>query len=162
MVKIQINSLQALERLIGDDREMSITVKESIINEFAKSHLKAVVNNEFLKNLKDEIIAYMKKTNYLGILDTQPTGRFGQREYVLSEDTKKMIQRTVRQEIDDIVRDAVEPIRQEIVEDIRSRADLAAESIIKTLNASTVEKLVNKRIEEMYSQVKSGTSTSVD
>ena len=38
--KIQINSLEALERLIGGDTELEIEVRNSIVQEFAKKYLK--------------------------------------------------------------------------------------------------------------------------
>ncbi len=44
-VKIQINSLEALERMIGGDNEIEIQVRSSIVQEFAKKHLKAVAQN---------------------------------------------------------------------------------------------------------------------
>ena len=41
-MKIQINSLEAVERLIGGDTEVEIEVRNSVVQEFAKKHLKAV------------------------------------------------------------------------------------------------------------------------
>lgn len=67
-MKIQINSLVALERLIGDDKEMEITVKTSVINEFAKSYIKSVANSEIVDTIKKAILDEVKKTNYFGLL----------------------------------------------------------------------------------------------
>ena len=50
-MKIQINSLEALERLIGNDKEMEISVKQSILNEFAKKHLKSIANSEAMLSI---------------------------------------------------------------------------------------------------------------
>ena len=41
-VKIQINSLEALERLIGGDTQLEIDLRNSIVQEFSKKYLKAV------------------------------------------------------------------------------------------------------------------------
>ena len=43
-MKLQINSLAALERLIGGDTEVELEIRNSIVQEFAKKHLKAIVN----------------------------------------------------------------------------------------------------------------------
>lgn len=43
-MKIQINSLEALERLIGGDTEVEIDIRNSIVQKFANRHLKGVVN----------------------------------------------------------------------------------------------------------------------
>ena len=42
--KIQINSLDALERLIGGDTELEIEVRNSVIQKFAEKHLKPLAN----------------------------------------------------------------------------------------------------------------------
>lgn len=46
--KIQINSLEALERLIGGDTELEIEVRNSIVQEFAKKYLKGIINEELM------------------------------------------------------------------------------------------------------------------
>lgn len=47
-MKIQINSLEALTRLIGDDKEMEISVKQAVLDGFAKRYLKSLVNNKIM------------------------------------------------------------------------------------------------------------------
>jgi hypothetical protein len=41
-MKIQINSLEALERLIGGDNELEIDIRNSVVQDFSKKHLKSV------------------------------------------------------------------------------------------------------------------------
>lgn len=48
-VTIQINSLEALERLIGKDNELEVSIRNSIVQDFSKHYLKSVAN-EFAKN----------------------------------------------------------------------------------------------------------------
>lgn len=38
-MKIQINSLEALERLIGGDTELEIDIRNSIVHKFTQKHL---------------------------------------------------------------------------------------------------------------------------
>lgn len=56
--KIQINSLEALERLIGNDNELEIEIRSSIVQEFAKKHLKAIANEPTFQN---EITTFKQK-----------------------------------------------------------------------------------------------------
>lgn len=60
IMKIQINSLEALERLIGNDTAMEIELRSRIVQEFAKEHLKAVAKSETItaavKTAQDEIL----------------------------------------------------------------------------------------------------------
>jgi uncharacterized protein YqeY len=44
-MKIQINSLAALERLIGGDTELEIEVRNSVVQAFSKKHLKSVADS---------------------------------------------------------------------------------------------------------------------
>ncbi|MCF0059901.1 hypothetical protein MUK70_11680 [Dyadobacter chenwenxiniae] len=41
--KIQINSLEALNRLIGGDSELEVEVRNSVVQDFTKKHLKSMV-----------------------------------------------------------------------------------------------------------------------
>jgi hypothetical protein len=53
-IKIQINSLEALERLIGGDTELEIDLRRTIVQEFTNKHLKALskeIINECYKDL---------------------------------------------------------------------------------------------------------------
>lgn len=55
MTKIQINSLEALERLIGNDNELEIDIRNNIVESFTKKHLKALVNTETIKDLESAV-----------------------------------------------------------------------------------------------------------
>jgi hypothetical protein len=44
-MKIQINNLEALERLIGGDTELEIEVRNSVVQDFAKKHLKCIAES---------------------------------------------------------------------------------------------------------------------
>lgn len=52
MTKIQINSLEALERLIGGDSELEFEIRNNVAQDFAKKHLKAVALNEVVQLAK--------------------------------------------------------------------------------------------------------------
>lgn len=47
-IKIQINSVDALERLIGNDNDVEIELRGSIVQEFTKRHLKSLVDDGML------------------------------------------------------------------------------------------------------------------
>ena len=48
-VKIQINNLEALERLLGNDTELEAEIRKSIAYDFTKKHLKNLVTEDFVK-----------------------------------------------------------------------------------------------------------------
>ncbi len=151
-MKIQINSLAALERLIGDDKEMEITVKSSIINEFAKSYIKSVANSEIVDTIKRAVFEEVKKTNYFGLLVQDKSNHY-RIDYFLSNDAKELIKSQVRREVDNLIKEAVSPIREEIVGEIRSRLDLMSLSVSQCIREEvqkeTIDKLVQKRLKDL-------------
>ncbi len=48
-MKIQINSLTALERLIGGDAQIEIEVRQSVAENFAKKYLKTLANDKIIE-----------------------------------------------------------------------------------------------------------------
>lgn len=111
--KIQINSLEALERLIGNDTELEIQIRNNIVQEFAKKHLKSIANEttfqieiatfkrklqeEFDKKL-EESIATVKRYYSSG----------GIEKVTLHSDVKAAIDKQVRERIDGQISEAVE------------------------------------------------------
>lgn len=62
-MKIQINSLAALERLIGGDNELEIDIRKSIVEQFTKAHLRTLLNTDVVKvqmaNMADKEVKSM-------------------------------------------------------------------------------------------------------
>lgn len=56
-VKIQLNSLEALERLIGGDSALEVEIRNSVVQNFATKHLKPLANSEPLKDIFNQIKA---------------------------------------------------------------------------------------------------------
>jgi hypothetical protein len=54
-MKVQINSLEALERLIGGDTEVEIEIRNNIVQEFTKKHLKAIANEAAMLQAKTDV-----------------------------------------------------------------------------------------------------------
>jgi len=64
-MKIQINSLAALERLIGGDNDVEIEIRKSVVENFMKKHINAIANSKVTEGIKTEI---------MNTLVTNPTG----------------------------------------------------------------------------------------
>lgn len=149
-MKIQINSLAALERLIGDDKEMEITVKKSVINGFAKSYIKSIANSEIVDTIKKAVLDEVKRTNYFGLL-VQDKSKFY--SYLLSNEAKELVRIQVKREIDDLIQKEIAPIREEITNEIRNRLDLMSLSVSQCIREEvqkeTIDKLVQKRLKDL-------------
>lgn len=58
---IQINNLEALERLIGGDTEVEIDIRNAVVQTFADKHLKALANSDAVSKTLAEIKADIAK-----------------------------------------------------------------------------------------------------
>lgn len=59
-IKLQLNSVEALERLIGGDTETELEIRHSVVQNFADRHLKAVANSATLKDACDKLSAELR------------------------------------------------------------------------------------------------------
>lgn len=153
-MKIQINSLEALERLIGDDKEMEFAIKESILNGFAKKYLKSIANSEAMAEVATKVLRELKETGYYGLLKTKPVSSLNIfSDTYLSAEAKELIKVQIHREIDTTISNEVSKIRETIVQDIRSRLDLMALSVSQCIREEvqkeTIEKLVQKKLKDL-------------
>lgn len=156
-MKIQINSLEALERLIGDDKEMEISVKQSILNEFAKKHLKSIANSEAMETLKREVLKELKETGFYGLLKkTESKSIFYRESTLLSSETKELIKEQVKDELDSLISEEIAKIRGGIVQDINDRLNLMALSVSQCIREEiqkeTLDKLVQKKLRDLIKE----------
>jgi uncharacterized membrane protein YheB (UPF0754 family) len=59
-MKIQINSLEALERLIGGDTQLEFDIRQNIVEEFTKKHLKSLANSTLMARTEQDIVKAIK------------------------------------------------------------------------------------------------------
>lgn len=135
---IQINSREALERLLGGDEQLHITARNSIVQDFTRKYLKSlvsleVVQNEVVKLRKDlDVIVRDKITEAIG---TFKKGHYGDiTEVKLLPEIEQHLKRCVDSHIYELIRNIVE-------EKIKSM------NIEKMIN-STVEASVGFRIRD--------------
>lgn len=153
-MKIQINSLEALERLIGNDKEMEIAVKQSVLNEFAKKHLKSIANSEAMQRIAGQVNKELRETGFYGILEkgTSSNSILGDTSY-LSPKAKELVKRQVGREMDAIISSEISKIRETIILDINSRLNIMASSVSECIREEvqkeTIEKLVHKKLRDL-------------
>ena len=135
--KIQINSLAALERLIGGDSEMEIEIRNSIVQEFGKKHLRALIDplrNYYYSELSGLIANEVKEAIY--------------KEYnsinnnTLNTSTKEHIKAQVAIAVD-------KEIWSKSMEKINEIADNIESEITKYLTDKGVETIVNDRVRKI-------------
>ena len=136
---IQINNLEALERLIGGDSQLEIDIRNSVVQKFAEKHLKSVANSDAIKTtlsqIQDTITQNVKhqcerevatfKTSYGGSI------------------TDIKLNPAVQKEIDTQVRTIAYGIIQKQVD----------ESIKFWANSAEIEQIVNKKFEYYTNEI---------
>jgi hypothetical protein len=117
-MKLQLNSLASLERLIGGDTEVELDIRNNIVQAFAGKYLKDIANTNVFKtslaNAQNAILALVKE-EYTKAIESSGIASIQRGEYwnspraiVLSNDIKVKIECTVRDHLDDVIAKEVE------------------------------------------------------
>lgn len=139
-IKIQINSLEALERLIGGDNEIELELRQSVVESFAHKHLKALASDGVMKKaekaISDAVVSeiFIKSKTY-------PYETYLNEEYRerISKSVKGQFEVSVKTQINELVKVS------ELMKIIDSRLSIAAEQIENELSS----KSLNERLEKM-------------
>lgn len=150
-VKIQINSLEVLEKLIGDDKNLEIQVKESILDGFAKKYLKSIANSYVLEALKKSVIEEIAKTDFFGMLQKNPPSYI--KAYSLSDDFRNKVKQEVSTLVRNQIKDALNEPINDINKQINERMDYLASSAAKALSDEVVKGNLDKLVQKKLSDV---------
>lgn len=147
--KIQINSLEALERLIGNDNELEIQLRNAVVQEFTTKHLKAVANEELLKNASKAIIEEIK----LEFFEISNKGTYNEKVYLkdkFKEEFRDEVKRAYRQSMTEFVYEELG--EQNTKEKVKTALEDATANILNQLAPEVLERrienLVNQRLKE--------------
>lgn len=109
---IQINNKEALERLIGNDTEVEIDIRNSVVQKFAEKHLKPLANSPIITGTLDAIKTGITKQvterveAEIGAFKADYYGRVT--ELKLRPEIKAEIERQVRTLTDKTIQDTVD------------------------------------------------------
>lgn len=139
---LQINNLEALERLIGGDSEVEVEIRNSVVQKFADKHLKALANSDMITKFCNSLGATIQKdlheqaNNQIGTIKTNWVGAV--EKVTLHPSCKSEIESLVRTQVDDMIRKSVEDAIKfwandaEIEKRVEKRMEYFAEERIKT------------------------------
>lgn len=144
--KIQINSLAALERLIGGDSELEIEVRNSVVQNFTKKYLKDVANSEIVK-VEANLV---KREVYDSVFKKRA---YGYHE-VMTQEMQELIRATAKDVIENGVREIVhnavtkEELTKQVDECVNDAVRFITERLRPEVLNRRVELLVNNRLKE--------------
>lgn len=152
-MKIQINSLAALERLIGDDKEMEFAVKDSIINTFAKNYLKSIAHSEIIDALKKAVLYELEKDLNLVV---ERTSSWAGCTYKAKPELKEAVDKAAKEALNEIVKEAVNEKMAGINEEVNQRVGYALDCICAKVAEVNIDRLVRERLTKMLNQTTEG------
>ena len=156
--KIQINSLEALERLIGGDSELEIEVRNNVVQDFANKHLKglAVVYNEnHFKNLTNTVYKEMKDKfqEEFGLkITTEKSPSYyssPKQVLVLKDETKAQIKALIERETLGEVAIITNKIVSNLLPSIMKTVEEQVNLVVDRMTKDEVKKQVEKKIKQI-------------
>lgn len=147
-IKIQINSLEALERLIGGDSEIEIQIRNSIVHEFTNKHLKSLATTKIMMDTEQAIKNDIEKQFFDVVENGWKT------ELHIKDKILKNIEDELHIEGNKILRQIVSEqiAKNSNIDKINDLLNIAAEKISNDLSDIVLQKriddLVNAKIKE--------------
>lgn len=145
---LQINSLEALERLIGNDNDTEIEIRNSVVQSFAKKHLKPLAEG-VMHRVGDDIKRAVNEqvTEHIG---TYKNSGWTNKLH-LNDECKRLIQSEVESKVMSQISKAAYDALDKFTNDIGERIDKR----VTRLCNKELEKLVNQRVSEKLEAIKS-------
>lgn len=135
---IQINNLEALERLIGGDSQVEIDIRNSVASRFANKHLKPLLNNtgNILSEIRAETLKHAQDELEKGIA-TFKTYWNGGGIYSIA------LKPEIKQEIDSAVYKSIQNVINNAV----------SEGLKKWASDDVIERMIDKRIGQLSEDI---------
>lgn len=146
-IKIQINSLEALERLIGGDSEVEIDLRNSVVQDFAKKHLKVLATAQLIQTTGKAVADEFTKDFFE--LEKGSWGKF-----IMTPKTreilKEQVQSSVESEIREIVREMLDisKTKEQIKKALENAEKWILEDLAKENLAHRLNRMVEARLKE--------------
>ena len=131
-MKIQLDE-KALERLIGGDSDIEVELRSDVVQAFAKRHLKGVIEEKYLDEVKKEISAYKWGNSF--VLNTE-----------IKQKINDEVKKAIKEEIKNIVKDGYQEIYTELKADMQSKFNELEIWIKENLNEEKGERIIEKVI----------------
>lgn len=144
MMKIQINSLQALERLIGNDNQLEIDIRNSVVQDFTKKHLKSLVTTNLMLDIA-ETVKNEIRSEFFEIVTSGYSSKAVFKSDTLDQ-LKSDLHTAARRELTDIVNDIIAEYSVDTT--IKDKLTIAAQEISDQLTSKNLEARLNRMVDQ--------------
>lgn len=142
--KIQINSLQALERLIGGDSEVEIEIRNSVVQEYAKQHLKVLAQNFVFQDLN--IIKNTVKEEVRKAIGVESWNNFKLSNQATLE-IEKAVNAALNKKVNSAIQDAVKVIN------VEEFVDKQITKRLEAISSQEIDRAIRQKIKEIIEKV---------
>ena len=152
-MKLQINSLEALERLIGGDTEIEVDVRNNIVEAFAKKYLKSIVQSANFSGLQSRVLKDLEAEVDAAVAKEVGTVR---RAYQGAAPTVQL-RDAIRSSIQTAVVEVIKPLVENATAEFTSRYTTTIQAMVdKAINAEfqkRVDAAVEARLKEIAKKI---------
>ena len=155
-ITIQLNSLEALERLIGGDAQLEIDIRNSVVQSFAEKHLKAIASSEAVA-AKCKQVSTAVDTAFRAEVE-QRIGNITKnfdgtvRAITLRTEVRSELSEAINERVKTAVRDATRESLDKFVEQIPALVDAA----VKHRVTYELDEIVKNRVREAIANALKG------
>lgn len=152
-VKIQINSKDALERLIGGDSQLELELRRNVAEQFAGKYLKSIIHDKLIDAAKNTITGDIAR-QFLRTESRKDSFGWNKDTTVLNTEGRELIQREVRTYVDQYIKEFiadmfdVNALRTKIQQEVDAAAARIANDITDSNLKYRVDALAEKKIKE--------------
>lgn len=145
-VKIQIASLAALERLLGNDSEVEFEIRQSVAENFAKKHLKAIASDAIMQAKERTILDAVTRE----LFTNGPKDYWGNPRPVLKSELTQPLRTLVQEEIYTVARQVVsEVLEVEVLkEKLRKLSDNAVKDFETDWNSAQMQRRIDAEVDK--------------
>lgn len=150
-MKVQINSLQALQRLIDEDEELKLQIKASVLNSLAKNALKATLNGEIAQAAREAAKDELLKSDMIGAyIKASINGSFPR--YMPTDAFKQVIHSEVRSAFRELVKGEIAELESEAKQMVDSAIREVFGNICTRVSEANIDRLVRDKLKKMIEQ----------
>lgn len=148
VIKVQLNSVEALKSYLDSNPELELQIKNTVINSLCRDYIKGVAQNQMVADIAMAIHEEIKESNYFGLLEQHRVG--WPNTWIPSKQLRKTAEQLVNTEVEKLISDAARSAVQEhlktIEASVRYHMDLTIKSIVKKSIETEASKMVNELI----------------
>lgn len=150
-VKIQINSLAALERLIGGDSQLEFEIRNSVADNFASKYFKSVVDVKLRKALDDKVTKEVKE-HFKNPLWPSEVRLSGKGKEAIDDYVKDLVKKGVIAQVkDSFIIEEVNKATRDLVDNFKDQISSKVEVVFEEVLKAELQ----QRIQQVFSGVTS-------